>query len=219
MQTRRFETFELPGEQLVPGKPWIRLHGKQVLRYVRPEREWDELTTARNLAEFIDSNLLENTLEKGCHKLQAHLDVLRECAVDVVQTECEIDKVPINYGLQKGVAFGAQLGMILRTPLLEGTLLDVSLRRPRSEIDQQSQEVVEDLTEGLADYVYECQGQELLADIFKRYQYMLHGQVPVATLIDVEPAFRPADDMQIHQSLAQIEQMGYGIAFDMSLTR
>lgn len=207
--------YLLPGEQLVPRKPWLRLVGDEVVRYVRPTMESDRVKRARQFVEFTGERILEGVLEHEAKTLQKHLDLLRECGIPVVGTSVEITHVPEDYPSSTR-AIGSHLGMMIRSEAAHGPALDGFLLG-RTE-PEWKRWVSEPVVGGLINYFQEVGALEevgedprFLADLYKPEQYVvdvaLGNGLPLAKLVDVDPKFELVTAAKTSVSIALTNQM------------
>lgn len=181
----------VPGEQLAPGKPWLRRIGDRVIRYVRSAAESPAMLAMRGVDADGSLAFTDRLLSLQRDRVEQELDLLENIGVPVISRSVEIDWVPVFQ--RDGKAEAYQRGIKIETPFLDGARLDRYQPRLQDQADDLEMQLATIYT-ALGEYVeYKAERQEpFLGDILGAQQYLaVNNETPFpdVTLIDIDPIF------------------------------
>lgn len=171
----------VPGEQLAPDKPWLRLVDGQVQRFVRKAIEDRAVRTVALFGKI-------PTLASVSEQLEAELDYLGQFGIQTPSMYCSLEVIPKFFGIRSD-EYRTEQGLKITTPYVEGDDLDQLITQERLKEMDGIETAVYDLSEALGDYVLarETDGLPFLADIFGPNQYrIINGE---CLLLDIDPFF------------------------------
>lgn len=179
------ESFNFPGVELDPSKPWLRRVDDQVVRYVRGAVEGPVIRNARRLLMPNEFDVI--LCERG-QQLLDELDELREnYGLNIPPTSFEPAEVPV---FAKELVLGKQRGLKVTTGYVEGQEVGEGIQVADKSAFVAAAKAVH---EGLSDYMVDRthSGDEFLPDVFKIRQWLFNPAGVELSMVDTDPMFLP----------------------------